>query len=127
MNPHLAELQPYPFERLATLKQDLQPPQALSPISLSIGEPQHAPPSFVAEIINNNLSGLSRYPLTQGSSELRQAIAAWLVRRFSLNAANLDIDRHILPVNGTREALFSFAQCLVEPGADSLVLMPNPF
>jgi len=102
-------------------------PAALRPLSLSIGEPQHATPGFITEEVITHLHGLSRYPVTRGRPELRAAFADWLVQRFSLPAGSLDPERQVLPVNGTREALFAFAQCIVSPGSDSLVLMPNPF
>jgi N-succinyldiaminopimelate aminotransferase len=127
MNPNLAQLQPYPFERLARLFDGVATPAALRPLSLSIGEPQHATPGFITEEVITHLHGLSRYPVTRGRPELRAAFADWLVQRFSLPAGSLDPERQVLPVNGTREALFAFAQCIVSPGSDSLVLMPNPF
>jgi len=127
MNPNLSQLQPYPFERLAQLFTGLTPAHGLQPIALSIGEPQHATPGFISEEVITHLHGLSRYPSTRGTTKLRTAIADWLVARFSLNTASLDPERHILPVNGTREALFALAQCTIDPGKQSLVLMPNPF
>jgi len=127
MNPNLAHLQPYPFERLAKLFDGVTPPDALRPISLSIGEPQHATPGFITEEVITHLHGLSRYPLTRGIPELRRAITAWLEQRFTLPPGSLDPEQQVLPVNGTREALFAFAQCIVSPGSDALVLMPNPF
>ena len=127
MNPNLAQLQPYPFERLAKLFEGTTAPAALTPISLSIGEPQHATPGFITEEVITHLHGLSRYPLTRGMPQLRSAIADWLVQRFTLPAGSLDPERQVLPVNGTREALFAFAQCIVNPGSDARVLMPNPF
>ncbi len=127
MNPNLAQLQPYPFERLATLFEGTTAAAALTPISLSIGEPQHATPGFITEEVITHLHGLSRYPLTRGMPQLRSAIADWLVQRFTLPAGSLDPERQVLPVNGTREALFAFAQCIVNPRSDARVLMPNPF
>ena len=127
MNPNLAQLRPYPFERLAKLFDGVTPPAALRSISLSIGEPQHATPGFITEEVITHLHGLSHYPLTRGMPELRVAITDWLVQRFSLPEYSLDPEQQVLPVNGTREALFAFAQCIVNPGSDALVLMPNPF
>ena len=125
MNPRLDRLQPYPFERLARLLEGAAPPQALDLISLAIGEPQHAPPDAALDALTRALSGFSRYPATRGLPELRQAIADWLTRRFGLPAQSVDPDRHVMPVAGTREALFSFAQAVVrQPGA--IVAMPNP-
>jgi N-succinyldiaminopimelate aminotransferase len=126
MNPSLADLHPYPFEKLANLKQGCQPPAALPHIALSIGEPKHPTPAFITEAVISHLHGLSTYPTTVGSVELRQAIADWLDKRFQLNG-HIDPLSQVLPVNGTREALFAFAQAVVDPKADALVLMPNPF
>ncbi len=126
MNPDLQKLQPYPFEKLKALKENCTP-EVEGHIALSIGEPKHDAPDFVLDSINRNLNEINRYPLTKGSSELRNAIASWLTRRFKLSDNALDIEQHILPVNGTREALFSFAQCFIERKDDALILMPNPF
>lgn len=127
MNPDLARLQPYPFQRMARLHAGVTPPAGMETIRLSIGEPRHPTPGFISEALIEHLHGLSVYPSTRGSDKLRDAIAAWLSRRFGLPAASLDAQRHILPVNGTREALFAVAQCLVDRSAEALVLMPNPF
>lgn len=126
MNPDLYRLQPYPFEKLATLKQGVTPPAALRHLNLSIGEPQHGTPEFIMRAVQANLRGMSVYPTTKGGAPLREAIAAWLTRRFDLADA-IDPERNVLPVNGTREALFAFAQCVVDRSRDALVLMPNPF
>ncbi len=125
MNPDLERLQPYPFERLAKLKAGVTPPAALDHIALSIGEPKHDAPGFVVEELLTHLHGLSSYPLTRGMDALREAIATWLTSRFGLAA--VDPARQVLPVNGTREALFAFAQAVVERGREALVAMPNPF
>lgn len=127
MNPDLQRLLPYPFERLAQLKAGVTPPAALAHINLSIGEPQHQPPHFVAEQLISHLHGLANYPLTRGSDELRMTMSEWLMRRFALPAGSIDPARHILPVNGTREALFAFAQSVIDRNASPLVVMPNPF
>ena len=127
MNPELDKLHPYPFEKLADLKSGAIPPADLEHIALSIGEPKHAAPDLVFDVIQDALPTLSSYPLTRGGSALRQAIAEWLTRRFNLPQGSLDIEQHILPVNGTREALFAFAQAVVDRRHDPLVLMPNPF
>lgn len=132
MNPDLNRLQPYPFEKLYQLKDGLQAPADRSPIALSIGEPKHEPPHFVIEELINHLHGLGNYPLTKGSAPLREAIAAWLQRRFDLTASSqnsrgIDPETQILPVNGTREALFAFAQVVVDRDTNPLVIMPNPF
>ncbi|KAF0804130.1 succinyldiaminopimelate transaminase [Alcanivorax xiamenensis] len=124
MNPDLEQLHPYPFEKLATLFNNL-PASDQSPVSFSIGEPQHPAPEFVQQVLRENTGLLSRYPATNGLPELRQAIADWLVRRFKLTS--VDHDRQVIPVNGTREALFAFTQALLDRQRRPLVLMPNPF
>ena len=128
MNPNLERLQPYPFEKLRALMSGVTPPAGLDHIPLSIGEPRHPTPAFVTEAVLAHLHGLSSYPLTRGSATLRQAIAGWLERRFGLGEGALDPERQVLPVNGTREALFAFAQAVVDAGRPgAAVLMPNPF
>ncbi|MGB5734598.1 MAG: succinyldiaminopimelate transaminase [Thiohalocapsa sp.] len=127
MNPNLDRLQPYPFEKLAALKQGIEPPASLSPIALSIGEPKHPTPSIIGEALLAHLHQLAVYPNTRGLHLLREVIAQWLTRRYLLPAGALDPERHILPVNGTREALFAFAQAALDPSSEPLVLMPNPF
>jgi len=127
MNPNLSRLQPYPFERMAKLHADVTPPERLGAIRLSIGEPKHPTPGFIGEALIEHLHGLSLYPATRGSLQLRETIANWLGTRFALPADSLDPDRQILPVNGTREALFAIAQCLIDPANQPLILMPNPF
>lgn len=127
MNPDLQRLQAYPFERLAALKKNIQPPGHLPHIALSIGEPKHAAPAFVLQTLTAHLAELSQYPTTRGIAELRTTIASWLTQRFHLPAASLDPDKHILPVNGTREALFALAQAVIDRRDDPYVMMPNPF
>lgn len=127
MNPDLSRLNPYPFEKLAALKAGVQPPAHLAPIALSIGEPKHPTPGFITEEVITHLHGLSTYPMTKGTDALRAAASAWLTRRFSLPENALDPQRHVLPVAGTREALFAFAQAVVDRSRAPLVLMPNPF
>ena len=127
MNPDLDRLQPYPFERLAALKQGVKPPPGLDHIALSIGEPKHPTPALIRETLLSHLHGLSVYPTTRGMPALREAIAAWLTRRFALPQGALDPERQILPLNGTREGLFAFAQAVVDRNRTPLVLMPNPF
>jgi N-succinyldiaminopimelate aminotransferase len=129
MNSDLHLLQPYPFEKLAKLKANCLPPPHLHAINLSLGEPQHATPALIITAMTAALAhGLGKYPTTQGSDILRQSIAHWLAQRFQLPADSLNPNRHILPVNGTREALFAFAQCVVNRQTNRpLVLMPNPF
>ena len=127
MNPDLSRLQPYPFERLAELNAGVVPPADLQPIPLSIGEPKHTTPAFIAETIISHLHGLSQYPLTRGQPALREAIGDWLNRRFALPHGSLDPAQQVLPVNGTREALFAIAQAVIDRGHRPVVLMPNPF
>lgn len=126
VNSNLAKLQPYPFEKLRRLFAGTTPPEDLKEIKLSIGEPQHGTPAFIQETLAANLAGLAHYPTTNGSEELRSAIADWLGRRYGIPAP--DIATQVLPVNGSREALFAFAQCIADASApDGLVLCPNPF
>lgn len=127
MNPLINALHPYPFEKLTALKAGITPSQNYSPISLSIGEPRHKSPEFIIQAITQHLDSLSTYPLTIGKQTLRQSIVDWLVRRFQLPQGSLDPTRHVLPVNGTREALFAFAQAVIDHSSDPLVMMPNPF
>jgi N-succinyldiaminopimelate aminotransferase len=129
MNARLAELQPYPFEKLAALVEGIDPPKEKSPIRLSIGEPQHAAPTLVLDALAKNLGGASTYPSTKGSPELRQSVARWANRRFKLARQALDPERHVLPVAGTREALFAIAQTVIAPQSDTppFVIIPNPF
>jgi N-succinyldiaminopimelate aminotransferase len=127
MNPRLDRLHPYPFEKLGALFADATPPPGLAPIRLSIGEPQHPTPDFIGATLAAHLDGLATYPATRGTAPLREAIAHWLSRRFALPTGSLDPERHVLPVNGTREALFAFAQAVVDAAQRPLVLLPNPF
>ena len=127
MNPHIDRLQPYPFERLNGLLGSLTPNTARQRVALSIGEPRHAAPDFVVAALTDGEAlrrGLATYPPTRGSVELRTAIAAWIQRRFG---PALDPATEVLPVNGTREALFSFGQAMLSGSAEARVLMPNPF
>jgi N-succinyldiaminopimelate aminotransferase len=128
MNLDLNLLHPYPFEKLAALKAAVTPPNDLKDIMLSIGEPKHEPPAFVLETLVKNLNKLSNYPTTKGIPELREAIAVWATRRFKLNAGSFTADKHVLPVNGTREALFAFAQVIIDrTKPNPVILSPNPF
>ncbi len=148
MNPHLSQLHPYPFERLNALQAGVVPPANLPRIALHIGEPKHAPPAFVLETLTANLAELGTYPVAAGSPAFREAVAGWLQRRYGVGE-HVVPDRMVLPVNGTREALFAFVQAVVNPagktsataanttlvanGASATatpapaVLMPNPF
>ena len=125
MNPDLDRLHPYPFEKLGALTRGVVPPSHLRPIALSIGEPKHPSPPFVLETLARHLAKLSVYPTTKGADHLREEIAGWLVRRFALRT--LDAGSQVLPVNGTREALFSFAQAVIDRAGRPLVVSPNPF
>jgi N-succinyldiaminopimelate aminotransferase len=127
MNPALARLWPYPFERLRELLAGAQPPPHLPHISLSIGEPRHTPPAFVLEALTNSLHGLGSYPVSAGLPQFRTAVANWLTRRFALPAGAVDPDKMVLPVNGTREALFAVVQALTDRAREPMVVMPNPF
>lgn len=128
MNPGLEQLQPYPFERLAQIRESVVPPAHLEPINMSIGEPQHPTPEFIHAALIGAIAGTAKYPTTRGSDSLRSAIAQWLTNRFKLPRGVVDHDRHVIPVNGTREALFSIAQCLIDPSEPTpTVAMPNPF
>ncbi len=140
MNPNLDLLQPYPFQKLRDLFQGTEPNPALKHINLSIGEPKHPTPAFIKDSLTRNLGGLANYPTTQGSPALREAIAAWAEKRYGVV---LDPASQILPVNGSREALFAFAQAVIDPsplppavGGDEaplrdrhkpVLLSPNPF
>ena len=125
MNPDLQRLQPYPFERLRQLFAGVTPPAQLAPINLSIGEPKHPTPPFILEALAKALPAIASYPLTAGQPELREAIAAWACRRYSL--PSLDPATQVLPVAGSREALFAFAQTVVDRRREALVVSPNPF
>jgi N-succinyldiaminopimelate aminotransferase len=128
VNGRLELLAAYPFERLARLKSGITPPASLPHIAMSIGEPKHPPPAFVIEALRRELAKLDSYPVTAGLPETRASIAAWLARRFKVSVSP---DSMVLPVNGTREALFSFVQAVVSQSAGSarapVVAMPNPF
>jgi len=127
MNPDIERLQSYPFEKLATLKRDSTPPDELKHIALSIGEPKHQPPEFVLREFTENIDKFSAYPSTKGLPQLRDAIARWATTRFQLNPGDLNPENNILPVSGTREALFSFTQACINKSGSAAVLMPNPF
>lgn len=125
MNPLLSKLQPYPFERLRQLFAGVTPAAQYSPISLGMGEPRHPTPAFIKEALTQSLGGLASYPATAGEPRLREACAAWMQRRYGLA---LDAATQVLPINGSREALFAFAQTVIDatrPGA--MVVCPNPF
>lgn len=126
LNPRLSRLQPYPFERLRQWLADVTPNPALAPINLSIGEPKHPTPPFILEALAAGAAGLSHYPTTMGVPALREAIAAWVARRHALGT--IDPATQVLPVLGSREALFAFAQTVVDGSrAGATVVMPNPF
>lgn len=126
MSPRLERLQPYPFQKLRQLFAEIKPNAQLTHINLSIGEPKHPAPELVKQALNDNMAGLSSYPATLGSDELRQSISDWASRRYNIPALNIATE--ILPVNGSREALFAFAQAVIDPtAARPIVLSPNPF
>ncbi|HBS42427.1 MAG TPA: succinyldiaminopimelate transaminase [Oceanospirillales bacterium] len=126
MNPDLSKLQPYPFEKLADLKRGITPPAELEHIALSIGEPKHPAPEFVMDVLRAELPRVENYPTTKGLPELSGAIASWLERRFRLPA--VDPVAQVIPVNGTREAIFAFTQAAVSRSEyRPLVISPNPF
>ncbi|WP_341959609.1 succinyldiaminopimelate transaminase [Pseudomonas sp. RC10] len=127
MNNALQQLQPYPFEKLRALLGTVTPNPDKRPIALSIGEPKHTSPAFVAKALADNLDQMAVYPTTAGIPALREAIAHWCERRFSVPQGWLDAGKHVLPVNGTREALFAFTQTVVNRSDDGLVISPNPF
>ncbi len=125
MNPLLSQLQPYPFERLRQLFAGVTPPASYSPVSLGMGEPRHATPPFIKEALVAGLDGLANYPATAGEPRLREAFTGWLARRYGLA---MDPATQVLPINGSREALFAFAQTVIDPsGGDAMVVCPNPF
>jgi len=129
MNPLLQRLQPYPFERLRGLTAGVTPNPSLRAISLGIGEPKHPTPAFIKQALTDALDGLAAYPATAGEPALREACAAWVQRRYGLK---LDAATQILPVNGSREALFALAQAVIDPTQHSeaggpAVVCPNPF
>jgi N-succinyldiaminopimelate aminotransferase len=126
MNPNLEKLHPYPFQKLRDLFEGITPNDAYKPVNLSIGEPKHATPAFIKAALTDNLAGLANYPTTLGSAAVRGAISAWLVRRYGIPA--LDVEKQIIPVNGSREALFAFAQAVIDPTRPApVVISPNPF
>ena len=128
MNPLLTKLQPYPFERLKQLFLSIKPNPALKPISLGIGEPKHPTPEFIKTALSGSLAGLAAYPATAGELKLREAFASWLHKRYNLTVSAAT---QVLPVNGSREALFAFTQVIVNPSKNpdqaAIVVCPNPF
>ena len=127
MNNALNQLQPYPFEKLRALLDGVTPAADKRAIALSIGEPKHASPAFVAKALADNLDKMAVYPTTLGLPALRESIVHWCERRFGVPAGWLNAAQHVLPVNGTREALFAFTQAVVSRGEDALIVSPNPF
>lgn len=126
MNPNLDRLQPYPFQKLNLLFEGIGPAPAYAPISLHIGEPKHATPDFIRQVLTDNLDRMACYPTTLGTRSLRMSIAAWLRRRYGLS--DINPDTQVIPVNGSREALFSFAQSVIDPTlSQAIVVCPNPF
>lgn len=126
MNSDLNKLHPYPFEKIRSLLKGVTPASQPA-VSLAIGEPKHPTPEFIHQAVTEHLKGLATYPLTKGDANLRQAISVWLTQRFQLPVDSINPEQHVLPVNGTREALFAFAQAIIERKDKPAVLMPNPF
>lgn len=127
MNPDLNKLHPYPFQKIAELYEGIEPLKKPL-VSFSIGEPKHKTPEIILNALQENLSGFSNYPLTAGTIELRESIKDWLIQRFHLGSSSIHAEKNIIPVNGTREALFAFAQAVVDPSKrNASILMPNPF
>ncbi|MCW7541245.1 succinyldiaminopimelate transaminase [Aquabacterium sp. A7-Y] len=129
MNPLLSRLQPYPFERLRELTRDIQPHAALRHIGLGIGEPKHPTPELIKAALRDAMAGLASYPATAGEPRLREAMSAWVARRYGVQ---LDPATQVLPVNGSREALFALAQTVIDPNqhrdqGGPVVVCPNPF
>ncbi len=125
MNPLLAKLHPYPFERLRALTKGITPNPTFTPISLGIGEPKHPTPELIKQSVVDNLKGLASYPATVGEPALRSAIADWVQRRYGVA---VDPATQVLPVSGSREALFSLAQTVIDPTrSNATVVCPNPF
>lgn len=127
MNPYLAHLQPYPFERLNALKEGVKPTTNTPHVSLALGEPKHSPPQFILDCLADPdviHRGLTSYPPTRGGAPLREAIARWLEKRYFIN---IDPETSVLPVNGTREGLFSLGQAVLSGAKDAVVVLPNPF
>ena len=127
LNPDLQRLKPYPFEQLSALLSGIQPPAGVTPIPLSIGEPQHAPPQFVLDALTEHMGLIAKYPTTKGTETLRSAIASWLNQRFSITHSPIDPDTQVIPVNGTREAIFAAVQAAANRTVGGLLVMPNPF
>lgn len=127
MNPDLDRLHPYPFEKLAQLKAGVTGAAHLVPISLGIGEPKHPAPEFIKQVVADNLARLGNYPTTKGTDELREAISQWATKRFALAPGSLTAAHHIVPVNGTREGIFSLVQAVVDRSKAATVVSPNPF
>jgi N-succinyldiaminopimelate aminotransferase len=130
LNDRLDAVGDYSFDRLRALLGGLEPPDGVIPIALSLGEPQHAPPAFLAETIAREAAGWSKYPLVRGTDEARAAIVGWLTRRYRLPDGMVNPDTMVVPVSGTREALFMVALAAVperKNGEKPVVLMPNPF
>ena len=128
MNPHFNDLQPYPFEKLKQLKDGIEPNPDLNAIMLSVGEPKHSAPDFVKQTLCDAIDGLANYPSTKGLLELRETIANWITKRFNLATSALDAESNVLPVAGTREALFAFTQALIDTSnsVKPTVVCPNP-
>jgi aspartate/methionine/tyrosine aminotransferase len=129
-NDRLDRVGDYPFDRLRALLGPIEPRAGMTPIALSLGEPHHAPPTIIRETVDANAQLWGRYPPMKGTEDARNAIAEWLARRYGLPDGMIDAERNIVPVSGTREALFLIALAVVpeqKAGRRPVVLMPNPF
>ena len=125
-NQNLSLLQPYPFQRLNQLFADITPNSQYNPVNMSIGEPKHQTPAIIQQSLIDNIAGLANYPTTKGTLALREAISSWAARRFNIPA--LDVEKEIIPVNGSREALFALAQAVIDTTKpNAVVISPNPF
>ncbi len=125
-NQNLSLLQPYPFQRLNQLFADITPNSQYNPVNLSIGEPKHQTPAIIQQSLIDNIAGLANYPTTKGTLALREAISSWAARRFNIPA--LDVEKEIIPVNGSREGLFALAQAVIDTTKpNAVVISPNPF
>jgi N-succinyldiaminopimelate aminotransferase len=130
LNPRVSDLPDYPFDRLKTLLDGVEPPAGMKPLVLSVGEPRHSPPAMIAETLAKNVGLWGRYPPGDGTPEFRAAVADWLTRRYGLDQGAVDPERHVLPVAGTREALYLISALVVpqkKAGGTPVVVMPNPF
>ncbi|MCL4113586.1 UNVERIFIED_CONTAM: hypothetical protein GTU68_001019 [Idotea baltica] len=126
MNSNLTKLHPYPFQKISELYAGIETVNKPM-VSLAIGEPKHKTPEIILDAIKENLEGFSKYPVTAGTLELRNSIANWLCRRFNIKEGLVKPESNVIPVNGTREAIFAFAQAAIDQSSEAKIVMPNPF